>query len=52
MKRDSDAWAWEELEKRCVNKLSSQSSRIWGDDGNVKDRWQSCLKEFRRERPS
>ena len=49
MERDSEAWAaWEEFEKRCVNELSSRSSRIWGDYGDVKDRWQSCLKESRQ----
>ena len=31
MERDSDAWAWGELEKRCVNEPSSRSSRIWGE---------------------
>ena len=44
---DPEAWAaWEEFEKRCVNELSSRSSRIWGDYGDVRDRWQSCLKEL------
>ena len=44
METDSEVWAaWEEFEK-----LSSRSSRIWGDYGDAKDRWQSCLKESRQ----
>ena len=49
MERDSEAWAaWEEFEKRCVNELSSQSNPIWVNYGDVRDRWQSCLKESRQ----
>ena len=44
MERDSEAWAaWDDFEKRCVGELSAR----W-DDKNVKDRWQSCLKESRQ----
>ena len=42
MERGSEAWgAWDDFEK----KLSLRSNRIWGDCGDAKDRWQSCLKE-------
>ena len=44
MERDSEAWAaWDDFEKRCVGELPAR----W-DDKNVKDRWQSCLKESRQ----